>query len=430
MAARSSLHVVRSRCITLLFSMLVALLPAQASQAAAVSALGFGQVDWVDSTGFTFAPSSSWGTVDMTFIADPTVIHYVNIVASEGGGAVDAWIVRNMPLFSLDIGAADTRQSVDFDIGDLGLSAGEALTSVDFRVSVTDHVIGSAAGVVGPVDTGAVETIIRNAHGSKPEEGGGLPDVGAPAGVKAVAAVEKKDVIQHKNVPAVQEGKAQCLPGSLARSIKWLDQEHDLMSGKTAQQIFDDLVALKVGSMGAGATTLEQDLSAKARYLDDLAKTKGKRALTKVLDLSDTVGPAPGVREETGIDLVEWLYREMRTEDVELDYRLGDIVHIVTITSIYRQGEDVYVKFRDDETQGDATRGDTAEKSAKLTKDAAGDYFFRRNVAAGGTPGSFKVRYVVSESIPEPGALLLATSGGLLLLALRGGVRRRRPPSH
>ena len=71
------------------------------------------------------------------------------------------------------------------------------------------------------------------------------------------------------------------------------------------------------------------------------------------------------------------------------------------------------VRNRDDETQGADTKGDSAEKTAKLTT-MDGMYFFRRGVGAGGTPGSFKVRYVISESVSEPYTVLLLLAGLML----------------
>ena len=208
-------------------------------------------------------------------------------------------------------------------------------------------------------------------------------------------------VIQHKDVPAVQEHDDKCLPGSLARSIGWLDQEHTLMSNKTAQQIYGELIEKKIGN-GLGLTYMEA-ISRKASYLQGLATKKGKKAVTKVLDVSGEMPEIKGVAETSGVDLVDWLYQELPTEDVEIDY--GH--HIVTITGIYKQGGMVYVKYRDDETQGgnDVTQapnnnGDKIEKRGKITK-KDGKWHFREDPEGGVASEDFKVRFVFSESIKD-----------------------------
>ncbi len=120
------------------------------------------------------------------------------------------------------------------------------------------------------------------------------------------------------------------------------------------------------------------------------------------------------VAEDNQTDLIDWLYRELPTEDVELDY--GH--HIVTLTGIYMQDGMTYVKYRDDEHQGDDTMGDAEEKRGKLSiKD--GKYFFRRDPEKGIPGKSFEVKVGISESVPVPGPLPILGLGAFARYARR-----------
>ncbi len=400
----SALRIQRARWLLRFLAVIlsIVLFPAR-THAAAISGIEFGQLNWFDHNGALHTPSSSWGRMAMNVSPEATDTQYLNVVGNAGTG--DSWIIKNYPLLPSALGPS-IRQSIEFNIVDLGLASGTPLPSmgVVYSIDSTPRIMQPTGAALGFSVTG----IDYQATGGKLLDF--VADVGRPAGHKAAGAATK--IIQHKDVPDVQEGIDQCLPGSLARSIGWLNTEYKLGSAKTAQQIFDDLVALKVGSKGAGATTYEQDIAAKAKYLDDLAKVHTK---TKVLDLQNRVGPIPGVSEETGIDLVDWLYRELPTEDVELDYDH----HIVTITGIFMQDGETYVKYRDDIQGADKTV--TPEHTGKLTK-VGGVYKFREEGGAGG----FTVQLAISESIPEPGSPMLLLLGLAIVVALMPSRRRDR----
>ena len=370
--------------------------------AANVSNIEFGQLDWYEN-GSPHTLNSVWGTMSMDVFPDSTDIFYLNVLADASvnpSPGSSNWIIQNMPIFPTAIGNASSRQSVDFNLEDLGIFTGGDLSLMDVNFTLTD-VPEPAFGATGTVITSLGQTVASLSRDATGAKNGVNPiplpaNIGRPAGQKAIGAAT--DVIQHKDVPEVQEGRQRCLAGSTARSIKWLDQQHNLMSGKTAQQIYDDLVGLKVGSSGPGSTSYEQDVSAKASYLQGLAAKKRKTAKTKVLDLDNSIGNVKGVDETTGVDLITWLRQELPTEDVELHYD----GHIITVTGIYKQDGMEYIKYRDDEKQGPDSNtvnndGDKKEKSAKLTK-VGNDYFFREDGAA----ASHKVKVVISESItPE-----------------------------
>lgn len=433
-------HVARNLAFFTVVSLLS--IPVQADPT--VSAIEFHQLDWALPDGTLLVEDSNWGRMDMTVVGrDPTDIFYLNVVASTSAVST-AWIIQNMPLFPGSLGAP-ALQTVDFNIedledgsdlggrliGDTGGTAGDAL-SKGFELSLTDAFFDisltplSLQPVFGTtVFDLTVNDLVRDAIEFKDGTEFELIDgVGEPIAHKARG--EATMLIQHKDVPAVQEGDCQCLAGSFARSISWLDKEHDLMAG-TAKKIFDDLIALKVSSKGDGATSYEEDIEAKAKYLRDVAAKKKKKGITKVLDLDrgfkeKDIPTAKFVDAKT--DAIKFLFDELKTEDIELDY--GH--HIITVTGIYKQKDDkgveqVYLKFRDDEEQGDDAKGDKHEKRGRITK-MDSMFFFRRDpdkaLKEMGEPSKdFKIRAIISESIPEPGTLgiMILGTGAILLRA-------------
>ena len=364
-----------------------------ANAAASISNISFGQLDWYDDNGLLHTADSSWGRMDMTFIPDATDIFYLNVVGNAGNG--ESWIIQNMPILSADFWE-NSRQSVDFNIVDLGLSTGTDLLNMDVFFSVDATPL--LAEPIGLFNNFLVSDVEQRTTGGFLAP---FPiDVGQPAGQKAKGPVTK--VIQHKNVPGIQEGHSKCLTGAFGRSISWLNQEYNLGYNKTPQEIYNELFALNIGQ-GLGDNNYSRMIRDKANYLNGIANNAGTNAVTKLLDIQNIFGNIEGVKKETRTDLINWLYRELPTEDVELDY--GH--HIVTVTGIYMQDGMTYVKYRDDETQSNDNAGDTEEKRGKLTlKD--GMYFFRRDPEKGTPSNDFKVRVTISESVkvPEPTSTL------------------------
>jgi hypothetical protein len=355
--------------------------PVQAQ--ATASNFTFGQIDWYSEDGLLICPDSSWGTFEFDLITDPVAMHFLNVTADAGLGP--AWIVENMPLPPDAVrGTRSGRYGADFDITQLGLPAGTDLTSLGFDYTVTRNPsLTPPAGVLTGVP---VQTVVRNSFGSR-LPGDPLPaDMGVPYGIHTGFAAKAWSgwprFIHHDGVPGVQEGTDMCLPGSLARSIKWLDSKYKLNMGKTAQQIYQDLAAFD----NPTRLSYEDFMAKKAKYLEDHSKRKGE---TKILDVSGIIGPVDGVDEETGTDVLDWLLREFPTEDVELHYDN----HIITVTSVFSLGSKAYIGYRDDETQNDNGAGDTGRKLGRLSKNADGTYSFR-------TDGkTFEVKALVSESI-------------------------------
>ena len=188
-------------------------------------------------------------------------------------------------------------------------------------------------------------------------------------------------------MPAVQEAHNNCITGSYARSLKWLDNEYDLENvpnTKSAQDIYDDLVGLGVGNGTGSGISEEAMLEAKAEYFEGL----DGRAVTKFVDLTGWMSDdVEGCTEEKPENLKDWLEEELETEDVEMCYN----GHCVTITGIYEQGGKTFLEYRDDERQGNPDEGDTAEKEGELTQVAGGGWNFK----------GAQVDYIVSESLEE-----------------------------
>jgi fibronectin type 3 domain-containing protein len=123
-----------------------------------------------------------------------------------------------------------------------------------------------------------------------------------------------------------------------------------------------------------------------------MAAAAGSTAETKILTVGINVGDPEGVGQETGADVKQWIRTELnRGEDVELDYD----THIITVTGTYDSGGKTYLKYRDDERQGNDGKGDAGTKMGELTQDANGDWQFR----PAGSNSFFKVRLAMSESV-------------------------------
>ena len=190
---------------------------------------------------------------------------------------------------------------------------------------------------------------------------------------------------RYKNVPSVQEAINNCITGSYARSIKWLDNEYDLANltaSATGQDVYDNLTGLGVGHGTGMGKTEDEMLTLKADYLYGL----DNRTVTKFVDYG-YLGNVQNATEVTTANLSQWLADELETEDIEMCYD----GHCVCITGMYKQGNKTFLRYRDDEEQGNDSAGDNRTKVGELVNDS-GVWKFK---------GS-KVDYVVSESINNP----------------------------
>ncbi len=365
------------------------------------------QINWLDPDGDLLVADSNWGLLEFDLLPHPCLPFYLNIFGDIGNGPV--LLAENFPLFPplppdpLHILPPPLGQGLDVDLG-LLTPPEPQLSGMELHLQFITRPGAPPPEFLfdDPIPI-PVEPLFREASGSKFPDA--IPigtDVGAPAGVNAKDT--PRNLIRHQGVPGVQEEKDHCLAGSFARSISWLNTTYGLGVDKTVDQIYEDLKGVGVSS---ATSTYEEDVAAKATYL----KTYHKNAQTKILDLSNAIGPVDGVKQTTGVDLVDWLRKEMKTEDVELHYD----THIVTVTTFWETGEGAnkktFIKYRDDKEQGDPAKGDTHERTAELTKNPDGSYSFRDKLQV----LSFKVQAAVSESVPVELALNLAPDGQLIV---------------
>jgi hypothetical protein len=333
----------------------------------------FSQLDWYY-LGDPLTLNSLWG--QMEIIAQPgSAFWYMNVVADAGFGP--AWVIQNYPIFPVQYGVPDD-QMINFNLQELGLHEGMQLQTLSVIIAI-DQAPQTAPpqGQPSPYD---VHPTVRDAWGHTIDPPG---SVGMPPGHQATVGVNH--AVKHINTTAsVQEAKNNCITGAYARSIKWLDNIYDLPglpAGKTAQDVYDDLNKSGVGQGSGQGLTEQQMLERKAAYLKGL----DGNAVTKFVDLTGWMNNSvKGCTEENPANLADWLMEELKTEDVEVCYDH----HCIMLTGMYTQGDKTFLEYRDDEKQGNATAGDTAEKEGQLTKVGNAWQF----------DGS-GVDYVVSESI-------------------------------
>ncbi|HPM81747.1 MAG TPA: PKD domain-containing protein [Candidatus Anammoximicrobium sp.] len=340
----------------------------------------FRQLSWYDAAGNLVVPNSSWGMFTADVVGDPNQTMYLNVAAQTGQGS-PVWIVQNMPIFA-DL----TNEGGDFDISLLGLQEGAQLATLDYIATVDDHILTTMP--TGTMTTAPVTALDYHPGGDLKLDQPAVTAsvVGTPAGIMIGQLISS--LIEHEGVPGVQEGDSQCLAGATARSIAWLNARYNLGSTKTPQQIYDDMQALNNST-----ATYAEFLAGKAAYLAAMAGATGATAETKILKVDITMPDDPaGVTVQTEGDVKQWIRDELnRGEDVELDYD----THIITVTGTFDVGGKTYLKYRDDEDQGDDDDGDTGTKIGELTQNGDGDWQFRR----GESSSFWNVRLVMSESV-------------------------------
>ncbi|MGD8501076.1 MAG: Ig-like domain-containing protein, partial [Phycisphaerales bacterium] len=331
----------------------------------------FHQINWYDPHGVLVQENSLWGRMSFSYYPGDTT-SYLNLTLANSLGGAEAWVVQNLPLFAVDNGDYSRRgEAVDINLAELGMLQGQDWPAVYWKLSV-DRSIRTEA-LTEPNIFGAVEDLDRFACDSMDEtpDPGPFTDAGTPKGIKLDKAPAKES--KSRDVRGVQEDDAKWCAGSFARSIDWLNREHKLGIGRSAQQIYRDLIAAGVSKPNDdGSTARDEWIALKNTY----ARQKtGNKIVTKVWDPGGMVDPVTGVTEVNG-DFVTWLKNELKHgEDVELAYYYPGNAHIVTVLEVYTEDGDTYVKYRDDEHQGDNSKGDKKVKHKKIYK-KSGKYHF------------------------------------------------------
>lgn len=340
------------------------------------------QLSWVGPTGTPIVANSVWGALSFEHTPDSNVTRYANLVLKRG--VTTAWAIQNLPLFPLAAGAGPTRvEMADIDLGEIGVSSGIGAGPVEYLLTYDG---GPRPTIpVGPFLLGSFVPALRDAWDQDEEAifPGPWVDPGAPEAVKGPGAAvpAQQAANQGRDVRPVQEAEDHCFAGATARSLDWLNRKYNLGIPRTAQEIYDDLVAAGVSQPGLNpqkGRSREEWIKRKDTY----ARSQTNNGIvTGAWDGGENLNAIPNV-EESKEKFVDWLKRELKAgEDVELTYNWNGGAHIVTVLEVYEKDGELYVTYRDDEEQGTTDEkkkaGDKEVKHAKLVKKAGGKYGFR-----------------------------------------------------
>jgi len=351
----------------------------------------FEQLDWYDSDGTLVLKDSIWGFMEFEYQPDVENTYYLNVVASSNEGSSEpGWVIQNMPLFPWS--TSTVRFGADVNLEEIGIYSGMDLKNIELIIKVGSTILTSKPD--NPSKVYVVRDSVRNAWNDigSPDMSAPFTNPGKPDGVKN--ADKEKAKPAPRDVKPVQEDKNKCFPGSVARSLDWLNRKHKLGIQKDAKKFYDELKEKVKNPQG---TNVKENETWKINKKNEYAKqVSNNKIVTKVYDAIDYVDPINGVDEKTPNDetLFEFLKREWATEDIELAFFSTSVSHIVTIVGVYETKDGKFkVKYRDDENQSNPNDGDSSIKEAEITKLPNGRYTFKSS--------SFQVWYVLSESVKE-----------------------------
>lgn len=267
----------------------VVLIGLVALQAGAAS-LGFEQISWLDNAGGYVSRFSDWGQVQISLgSADDGLFYtmtvqtgygqlvtgrggYMNIVTDAGGSA--DWDVQNLPFFYENPIDLDGRlpQGVWFD---LGVTPGTPLSSLNYYYTIDPAPLASMpAGTLTSLPVTEFEQFLSGDMlwlGPNPPQGGGLTAPPAAQNFEGAAAGEHVGWVGSISVPetsigAVNEDDNGCAPGAVARSIKYMSDNHSNVNvPATTQQVYGALrTAMKTTAAG---TMTDNILSGKNAYV-------------------------------------------------------------------------------------------------------------------------------------------------------------------
>lgn len=402
---------------TLLTALAVLVLAFNAHAVPTISTPVFEQTNWEAPDGTLVEANSLWGSATFNVTPDPSATYYLNLVASTTPSGPTSWMVQNMPIFP---GApALAPESVDLNLGELGFNSGDNWSGVHYNIVLSPTVMTAAPA--GPLAFSPVGDFTYNAWLESDPFDAEEFRAGAPAGIKNMSPAMLAGPA--RGLAPIEELNKTCFAGSMARSLDWLNREHNLKMGRTADEIYQDLIANRVSDPTVA-------LDAPSRHADWLRRKIEYAPVsiaTKVNNPYLVINPVSGVREYAG-DMIAWLLDEYRKgEDLEFAYlwerfdpEKGKIVtggHIAAIERIWlNEMGDVYVAVHDDSAQGKL--GGNRIRSGQLLE-IGGNWFWET-----GDPNVVRqVVAVISESvIPEVSTSVLT----LLAFAAVGLTRCRR----
>ena len=264
------------------------LLALAATPAGAVS-LNFEQISWLDSTGAGYVSQySDWGQVGLMLSSSDhgsfnstTVggrgagyVGYVNIVTDASG--TNDWNIQNLPIFYTDPSELDGRllQNVWFD---LGVSPGTSVTNLNCYYTIDTSPLSSMP-LIGTTSSETVSEVARLAAGTRLYLGPSMLASGgmaAPPPANNFAGAAPGESVAHvgaikppeNGVAAVDEDDDACAPGSAARSIQYLaDQHPEVTAPGTTQQMYTGLYGKMKTNTSVIGTTVDDFLQGKIDY--------------------------------------------------------------------------------------------------------------------------------------------------------------------
>lgn len=414
---------------------LAAAVPAAvATPIASGQGLDLSQVD-LSFPGVSPQPASQYG------LAAVNVSQVLNAAGLPSGGFLNiataqGWVVQNLPVDPNMASAGYAGLSMMFD---LGASPGR-ITSLTIAADISPTPVTSFAAtpatnfIVGRVDMNA-QGGIGNLGGTRsgPTDHRITPATFAPGG--------QTFAVWQPRHGSVEQAINQCGPASLANSFQYLEDRYGVTASRPHADIpgvggvppnsrvaqFDQATGR---APGAGITE-GQFFRGKTQYIQDNGLAGGLVVKSYGASAGDQTLNGVVIDDQTndGLSLVEWLLRELaHGEDVELwlDWDGGG-AHLVDLVGGGMVAGTPWFAWVHDLTQGDNTKG-TAYNEGGL-----GISYFDAttgcwNNYVGDGLGVMQIqcakfRFAASESVPEPGSLLLLVCG---LLGLVGAGSRKR----
>lgn len=362
------------------------------------------QLNWSDNAGGYVGYHSDWGEFHIALDSTDAGLLYphpggglyawVNIRAwVEENGQVE-WPVRNFLVYFENAAAMDTSlgHALWTDLGfpvaspvDRGLRLETTLLPEPYPdppppPTVFSYWINSVGerdvlfgGLIDPPNSGNS----GNAPPPVPQQQGG-------SGTKVGKAHGIKDV----GVGPVNEGPNGCVPGSVARSLHYLDTTSDAFStGQSAQQIYDEIYGY-MGTTAAGGTSFANMKKGKKKYAD-------KHNL--IIETTEAATYADAARAVDGT-LANGDPNPAGRADVEMDIDWGNgFSHQVFVASMYEltnaAGNLVgwQVNAIDDGDQQDQTAESHVES-----------YTVNADGTIAGHPNARITRFIVERAKPKP----------------------------
>lgn len=366
--------------------LLAACLGTPGSLAPGLLDITFSQLDWYRGDGSLQLDNSLWGMVTWTYEADPEEMQFFNLAVGLVVDVSPIWVVQNLPLYGGNDDLLTLREATYFDLSELGISEGMSVTELYFSASISDSVQNAApAGnlehadvptlayhsceLIGePVGQDIPEDVLKPTP-STPSETPVTPEVAARVPVPVKLESGATILTLYRDVRSVQEASKSCMAGSFARSLDWLNREYNIGLTENSQEIYDQLIESGVSVKGnpIGIDNNTYWILAKQNYT---VTNMDNKIITTVWEPGGDriIGGLPGILYESG-DLLSWLAKKLKFGDVELLFSHLEGNHIVTVVGMYTDEltGDTYLKYRDDEVQGDDTRGDMAIKHIKFS---------------------------------------------------------------